>query len=58
MQEIKSAIQRLNKAELDEVHEWLENVLEDQLEMTDDFKVGIENSEHEMKKKRPRVRLP
>ena len=59
VQEIKSAIQRLSKAGMQEVHEWLENLLEDQLEMLEEFKAKIEASELEMQQvKRPRVRRP
>ncbi|HZV34599.1 MAG TPA: hypothetical protein VFB72_08475 [Verrucomicrobiae bacterium] len=59
VKEIESAIQRLSKAEMQEIHEWLENVLEDQLEMREEFKAQIEASEREMKEgKRPRVRQP
>lgn len=57
MQEIKSAIRRLGRSEMLEIHEWLENLLEDQFEMTDEFKAQIEHSEREVKEgKRPRVR--
>jgi hypothetical protein len=59
IQEIESAIQRLSKAEMHEIHDWLENMLEDQLELKDEFKARIETSESEMKKgKQPRLRQP
>lgn len=59
VKEIESAIQRLSKREMQEIHEWLENVLEDQLEMRKEFKTQIEASQKEMKEgKRPRVRQP
>ena len=42
-----------------EVHEWLENMLEDQLVLREEFKSQIETSEREMKQgKRPRTRQP
>jgi len=57
--EIEKAISHLSPAEMVEVHEWLENMLEDQLEMTDEFKARIEQSEREMAEgKKPRVRQP
>ncbi|HWF20078.1 MAG TPA: hypothetical protein VG754_12470 [Verrucomicrobiae bacterium] len=59
VKEIESAIQRLSKTEMQEIHDWLENVLEDQLEMREEFKAQIEASKREMKEgKRPRVRQP
>lgn len=53
VQEIESAIQRLSKAEMEEIHEWLENFLEDQLVMKEEFKARIEKSEREMKEGKP-----
>jgi hypothetical protein len=44
VQQIEAAMQQLTPEELREVHEWLENLLEDRLEMSDDFKAGIEES--------------
>lgn len=39
------------------VRDWLENQLEDRLEMTDEFKGRIKNSEREMAQgQRPRTR--
>jgi hypothetical protein len=59
VQEIESAIERLSKAEMFEIHEWLENMLEDQLELKEEFKARIETSEREMQQgKRPRLRQP
>lgn len=59
IQEIESAIQRLSKDEMHEIHEWLENMLEDELELKEEFKTRIETSEQEMQQgKRPRVRKP
>ena len=57
VQEIESAILQLSSQQKREVHEWLENLLEDQLEMTDEFKAGIEQSERELAEGlKPRVR--
>ncbi len=59
VQEIESAIQRLSRAEMREVYEWLENTLEDQLELKEDFKAKIEISERELARgERPRTRQP
>ena len=60
VQEIESAIQRLSKNEMHEIREWLENILEDELELKEDFKARIETSEREMQqgKRGPRLRRP
>ena len=57
VQEIESAILQLPPEQMRQVHEWLENLIEDQLEMTDEFKAGIERSERELAQGlKPRVR--
>jgi hypothetical protein len=57
VQEIESAISRLSPEEMRLVRDWLENQLEDRLEMTDEFKGRIKSSEREMAEgQRPRTR--
>ena len=57
VQEIESAISRLSPEEMRLVRDWLENQLEDRLEMTDEFKGRIESSERQMAEgQRPRTR--
>ncbi len=57
VQEIESAISRLSPEEMRQVRDWLEQQMEDRLEMTDDFKASIAHSEREMAAgRRPRVR--
>ncbi len=57
VQEIESAISRLSPEEMRLVRDWLENQIEDRLEMTADFTGRIESSEREMAEgKRPRTR--
>ncbi len=42
-----------------EIYDWLENVMEDQLQLKEEFKSHIETSERELAEgKRPRVRQP
>ena len=48
VQEIENAISRLSHEEMRLVRDWLENQLEDQLQMTDEFKGRIESSERQM----------
>lgn len=55
--EIENALSRLTHQEILEVQEWLENFLEDQLEMKEEFVAKIKRSEAEMfSGKEPRVR--
>ncbi len=57
MQEIEQAISRLSPKEIRQVRDWIEHQLEDQLQMTDEFKGQIENSERQMAVgQRPRTR--
>ncbi len=57
VQEIEQAISRLSPGEMRRVRDWLENQLEDQLEMTDEFEGRIESSERQMAAgQRPRTR--
>ena len=42
----------------EELRDWLENLLEDQLEMTDEFKAKIDRGEQDIKEGRVRVRKP
>ena len=55
--EIQAAISRLSPEEMRLVRDWLENQIEDRLEMTDDFMGRIEKSERQMAEgQRPRTR--
>lgn len=57
--EIEGAMRKLSPAELREVREWLENFMEDQLEMTEEFEAGISESKRLFAAGvRPRVRQP
>ena len=57
VQEIESAISRLSPEEMRLLRDWLENQLEDRLQMTEEFKGRIKSSEREMAEgQRPRTR--
>ena len=57
VKEIEQAISRLSPEDMRLVRDWLENQLEDRLQMTDQFKGRIESSEREMASdQRPRTR--
>jgi len=59
VEEIQSEIGKLSAREMQEIHDWLENVLEDQLELREEFKAKIERSERDMAAGRhSRNRLP
>jgi len=40
----------------EELRDWLENLLEDQMEFTDEFKAKIERGEQDLREGRSRVR--
>jgi hypothetical protein len=48
LQEIEHQVKQLTKAEQEALRDWLENMLEDELEMTDDFKAKIERGERDL----------
>ena len=57
--EIENVLSRLSREEMLQVHDWLENILEDQVTMADEFKARIERSEFKMNSgQQPRVRQP
>ncbi|MSR64230.1 MAG: hypothetical protein EXS18_00425 [Verrucomicrobiae bacterium] len=58
VQEIELAIQELPRKEVETLRDWIENFLEDQLELTDEFKAKIERAEQEMGAGKGRVQNP
>lgn len=59
VQEIEKAISQLTLEEMKQVREWLENVLEDQLEFTAEFRAEIETAKASLAQGvRGRVRNP
>ncbi len=59
VQEIEAAIRQLAPEEIRQVHEWLEDFLEDQLELTPEAKAAIEEAERELSMGiKARVRQP
>jgi len=45
---IESELQKLSLEEIRQVHDWLENFLEDQMHFTGEFEAEIQQSEREM----------
>ena len=58
IQEIEAAMQKLTRADLERVREWLEDYLEDQQEFTDEFKVSIERGRRDIAEGHVRKRQP
>jgi (p)ppGpp synthase/HD superfamily hydrolase len=58
VQEIEEAIQTLPRKEVERLREWIENFLEDQLEMTDQFEASIERGKKDLADGNIRVREP
>ena len=57
--DIESELEKLSQAELRQVRDWLDNVIEDDMEFTSEFESSIQRSEAEMADAvRPRTRQP
>lgn len=56
MQEIEQAIRSLPRPKVEQLREWIENFLEDQLELTDEFKASIERGKRDVVEVNLRVR--
>ena len=57
--QVEAELEKLSQAELRQVREWLDDVIEDDLEFTPEFEAGIKQSEREMAKElHPRTRQP
>ena len=48
VQEIEAAIPKLSRAEVEKLHAWIEDFLEDHAELTDTVKARIEESRREI----------
>jgi hypothetical protein len=48
VQEIEAAIPQLSRAEVEEVRAWIDDFLEDQLELTDEVKAKLDQSRREI----------
>jgi len=56
VKEIESAIQKLAPGEVKELLNWIEDYLEDELVMTDEFKASIERGKQDIAAGRTRTR--
>jgi hypothetical protein len=48
VKEIEAAIPRLSRMEVEELRAWIDNFLEDQLELTDEVKAKLDQSRREI----------
>lgn len=48
VKEIETALTRLPLEEMEEVRDWLDEFIEDQLEVSDEFKAKIQRAKHEI----------
>lgn len=59
VEQIEAELQKLSQAELCQIRNWLDDLLEDELEFTPEFEASIRKSEREMADgASPRVREP
>jgi len=58
LEEIEQAIQILPRPEVERLREWIENYIEDQSEVSDEFAARIERGKEDIAKGNSRVREP
>lgn len=59
VEQIEAELKKLSPEELRQVRDWLDNLVEDSLEFTEEFEATIRKSEREMSSGlKPRVRKP
>jgi hypothetical protein len=58
LQEIEQTVLTLSQHEQEELRDWIENILEDRLEMTDSFKAEIEAGKADIATGRIRIHQP
>ena len=56
VQEIEQAIRMLPRRQIEQIRDWIENFLEDQFELTDEFKASIERGKTDIAAGNTRVR--
>jgi mRNA-degrading endonuclease RelE of RelBE toxin-antitoxin system len=55
LEKIEHEVKQLPKADQEALRDWLENMLEDELEFTDEFKAKIERGEQDIREGRVRI---
>ncbi len=58
LEQVENQVKLWTKAEQEALLDWLANMLEDQLEFTEEFKAKIQRGEQDIREGRVRVRNP
>jgi mRNA-degrading endonuclease RelE of RelBE toxin-antitoxin system len=58
LEQIEADVQKLSPEEQEQLRDWLENLLEDRLELKEEFKAEIESAKKDIAEGRYRVRKP
>lgn len=58
LEKIEAEVMQLSKTEQAALLDWLGNLLEDEMELTDEFKAKIEQGEEDLRTGRVRIRKP
>ena len=58
LEQVEEQVKMLSKAEREALLDWLGNMVENELEFTDEFKAKIERGEQDLREDRVRVRKP
>lgn len=58
LERIEQEVRQLSQAEQEELRDWLDNMLEDELEFTDEFKAKIDRAKGDLAAGRGRVVKP
>ncbi len=58
LEKIETEVKLLSREEKEFLRDWLDNLLEDELEFTDEFKAKIEQGERDLREGRVRIRKP
>ena len=56
LEKVEADVRKLSPREQEQLREWLENLLEDRLELTDEFKAEIEAGKRDIAEGRVRIR--
>jgi mRNA-degrading endonuclease RelE of RelBE toxin-antitoxin system len=58
LEQIEAEVQKLSPQEQEQLRDWLENLLDDRLELKDEFKAEIEAGKKDIAEGRYRIRKP
>jgi hypothetical protein len=58
LEQVEEQVKQLSAAEQEALRDWLDNMLEDELEFTDEFKAKIERAKRDIAEGRGRVVKP